>query len=92
MISTYTVSEYSNSDSTVEISYVNEDGHLHDRVIALPKDDDGNVQEEVLSDILKDLLKSVKNRESMGLLGFRDPNAVDTLAEDLPDESAAEEG
>ena len=96
MITTHIVGEYTNSDSVVEISFVNGDGHLHDRVICLPKNEDDTVNEEALSQVVKDLLKSVKDRESMGLLGFRDPDAVDTLAGDLPDvpeeEEVAEEG
>ena len=91
MIATHIVGEYTDSDSVVEISFVNEDGHLHDRVICLPKNEDDTVNEEALSQVIRDLLKSVKDRESMGLLGFRDPDAVDDLAANL-DSVSEEEG
>ena len=64
---------------------------VHDRVICLPKNEDDTVNEEALSQVVKDLLKSVKDRESMGLLGFRDPDAVDDLAANL-DSDSEEEG
>ena len=94
MITTHIVGEYSDSDSVVEISFVNGDGHFHDRVIHLPKNEDDTVNEDALSEVVRDLLKSVKTRESMGLLGFRDPDAVDPMAELLESstEVSEEEG
>lgn len=91
MISTYTLSEYTDSDSVVEVSYTNSDGHIHSRVVVLPKDSDGNTDEESLSSILRDQLKSVNDRANMGLLGFRDPNAADPTVALLEDSSSSTE-
>lgn len=73
---TYTVADYLESDSSVEVTFTNADGHTHKRQINIPHLEDGSVDEDYLQEILEGQLRGVENKIKVGAVSFTDPNAV----------------
>lgn len=74
MAITYTVAEYTEADSTVEVIFVNDDGFEHKRRVNLPKNSDGTIDEEYFSEILEGQLRGVENKLRVGAVSFIDPS------------------
>lgn len=75
MISTYTVAEYNTEDTSVQVSYVNDEGFIHKRNINIPHLEDGSIDEEYFHEILEGQLRGVNNKIAVGAISFTDPNA-----------------
>jgi len=78
MAITYTVAEYSESDSSVEVTYTNDSGFVHKRYINIPKNGEGAINEEYFNQILEDQLRGVEHKVTVGAVTFSDPNIKET--------------
>jgi hypothetical protein len=87
MISTYIVSNYQETDTTVKVEYVNHDGFIHTRTVNIPHLENGSIDQEYFNEILEGQLRGVENKESLGVITFVDPNTADEPS--APDESPA---
>jgi hypothetical protein len=74
MIITYTVAEYTTEDTSVEITFENENGFIHKRHINIPHNDDGTIDEEYFQEIIEGQLRGVENKIKIGVIKFIDPN------------------
>ena len=74
MISTYTIAEYTNEDTSVEVTYENSEGFIHKRNINIPHLEDGSIDEEYFNEILEGQLRGVNNKITVGAIGFTNPN------------------
>ena len=74
MISTYTVSEYTSEDTSVEVTYENSEGNIHKRTINIPHLENGNIDETYFQEILEGQLRGVNNKIAVGAISFTDPN------------------
>jgi hypothetical protein len=79
---TYTVAEYTTEDLSVEVTYTNEIGYVHKRMINIPKDNEGNIDQTRFDQILEDQLRGLKNKVSFGAVTFKDPNSSDDVPSD----------
>lgn len=86
---TYTVADYAEEDSTVEVTYTNADGFTHTRIINIPHLEDGSINEDYFEEILEGQLRGVENKAAIGVISFVDPDAV--VEEPLAEEPPAEE-
>jgi hypothetical protein len=73
MTITYTIGEYTQSDSSVEVIYTNDEGLEHRRHINIPKNPDGSIDEEYFEEILEGQLRGVENKLRVGAVTFVDP-------------------
>jgi hypothetical protein len=73
MAITYTIGEYIQSDSSVEVVYTNEDELEHRRHINIPKNPDGSIDEEYFAEVLEGQLRGVENKIRVGAVTFVDP-------------------
>jgi hypothetical protein len=71
---TYTVADYSPSDSTVEVTYTNAEGYTHTRTINIPHLEDGSIDADYLQEIFEGQLRGVENKVAVGAITFVDPN------------------
>ena len=74
MTITYTVAEYTAEDSSVEVTYTNDAGLVYKRIVNIPKDAEGAINEEYFNQILEDQLRGVENKVVVGAATFRDPS------------------
>ena len=74
MISTYKVAEYSEGDTSVEVTYENSDGFIHNRTINIPHFEDGSINTEYFNEILEGQLRGVNNKLMVGAITFINPN------------------
>lgn len=74
---TYTVASYVEEDTTVEVTYTNDDGFIHTRRINIPHLEDGSIDEDYFNKILEDQLRGVENKVAIGVIHFSDPNAIE---------------
>ena len=72
---TYTVADFQDSDTTVEVTYTNADSHEHKRTLNIPHLENGDVDTEYWQEILEGQLRGVQNKASLGVISFVDPNA-----------------
>ena len=72
---TYTVADFQDSDTTVEVTYTNADSHEHKRTLNIPHLEIGDVDTEYWQEILEGQLRGVQNKASLGVISFVDPNA-----------------
>lgn len=95
MAITYTVAEYIKADSTVQVTFTDDNGFEHKRQVNLPKNSDGTIDEEYFAEILEGQLRGVENKLRVGAVAFTDPNAVteesSTIAHEVVIEASAEE-
>lgn len=74
---TYTVADYAEEDTTVEVTYTNADGFTHTRVINIPHLEDGSIDEDYFNEILEGQLRGVVNKAAIGVISFVDPDATE---------------
>ncbi len=71
----YTFAGIGATDTTVAVTYTNDDGFTHERSINIPRLEDGSVDEEYYQEILEGQLRGVENKLKVGVISFTDPNA-----------------
>jgi hypothetical protein len=74
MITTYIVDEFEPSSRQVKITFVNEEGLVHERQINIPHFDDGSIDEEYFQEIIEGQLRGVENKIKIDVIRFTDPN------------------
>jgi hypothetical protein len=85
----YTVAEFEDTASSVEVTYIDENEWVYSRQVNIPRDESGQVNQEEFDQILYSQLLGVNNKKSIGIVVFKDPNAVE--ATETTEESASEE-
>jgi hypothetical protein len=83
MISTYIVSSYQETDTTVKVEYINHEGFVHSRTINIPHLENGSIDHDYFNEVLEGQLRGVENKEFLGVITFVDPNAVEEVVEEL---------
>ena len=73
MAITYTVAEYAIEDRTVEVTFENSEGLVHKRIINIPHNEDGSIDEEYFQQILEGQLRGVENKLRVGAVTFIEP-------------------
>lgn len=76
MITTYTVADYLESDRHVEVTYTNDEGFVHKRMVNIPHLSDGSIDETYFEEILDGQLRGVNNKLVVEAITFVDPNAI----------------
>ena len=71
----YTCAGIGATDTTVSVTYTNDDGFTHEISINIPRLEDGSVDEEYYQEILEGQLRGVENKLKVGVISFTDPNA-----------------
>ena len=91
MTLTYVVAEFSEEDSTVDVTYTNESGHTHRRSVRIPRTPEGTLDEDLWDTILAEQLEGLKRKIEVGAANFVDPNAPDDIpnADIVEDDSSA---
>lgn len=77
MITTYIVDEFEPSDKNVKITFVNDEGLIHERNINIPHFEDGSVDEDYFQEIIVGQLRGVENKIKVNVIQFVDPNQVE---------------
>ena len=72
---TYTVADFEDSDTTVEVTYTNADSHEHKRTLNIPHLENGDIDSDYWQEILVGQLRNVQNKIGAGVISFSDPNA-----------------
>lgn len=75
MAITYTVAEYAVEDKTVEVTFENSEGFVHKRVVNIPHNEDGTIDEDYFQEILEGQLRGVENKLKVGAVTFIDPTS-----------------
>ena len=74
MAITYEVAEIG-PEGPVEVTYTNEAGHTHKRQVNVPRDENGEVLQELFDEILEGQLRGVQNKLLVGAVSFTDPTS-----------------
>jgi hypothetical protein len=77
MITTYIVDEFESTDKNVKITFVNDEGFIHERNINIPHFEDGSVDEDYFQEIIVGQLRGVENKLIVNAIQFVDPNQVE---------------
>jgi hypothetical protein len=77
MITTYIVDEFESTDKNVKITFVNDEGFIHERTINIPHLEDGSVDEDYFEEIIQGQLRGVENKLRVNAVQFVDPNQVE---------------
>jgi hypothetical protein len=77
MITTYIVDEFELTDKNVKITFVNDEGFIHERNINIPHFEDGSVDEDYFEEIIQGQLRGVENKLRVNAVQFVDPNQVE---------------
>jgi hypothetical protein len=77
MITTYIVDEFEPTDKNVKITFVNDEGFIHERSINIPHFEDGSVDEDYFQEIIVGQLRGVENKIKVNAIQFVDPNQVE---------------
>lgn len=75
MAITYTVAEYTVEDKTVEVTFENSEGLVHKRVVNIPHNEDGTIDEDYFQEILEGQLRGVENKLKVSAVTFIDPTS-----------------
>lgn len=87
---TYSISDFEETDNTVEVTYTNADGHTHVRTLNIPHLEDGTIDQEYWEEILEGQLLGVEHKVRVNAVNFVDPNAEpDDATEPASDDTAA---
>jgi hypothetical protein len=79
---TYEVAEYQEEDKNVEVTYTrSSDGYIYKRMVNIPHNLDGTIDEQYFEDILHGQLSGVINKYKAGVVEFRDPTEVPETTE-----------
>ena len=80
MITTYIVDEFEPTDRNVKITFVNDDGFIHERNINIPHLEDGSVDENYFQEIIEGQLRGVENKIKVNAIQFVDPDNIVGIA------------
>ena len=69
------IAEYSDTDTSVEVTFTNSDGWTISRTVNIPRNENGSVDEEQLNQIVNDQNLGLFNKVKLGVCEFVDPNA-----------------
>ena len=75
MAITYTKPEIANSETSVNVTFTNDDGFVFTRSINVPYKD-GELDEAEWDQRLEDHLRAVIHKSALGVISFTDPNAI----------------
>ena len=75
---TYDVATFTDTDTTAEVTYTNNEGHVHIRRLNIARTEDGTLDSIKWQEILDGQERNVQNKVSLGVISFQDP------AEQLP--------
>lgn len=81
-ITEYTVAEFEDDASSVEVTYVDDNEYVYSRRVNIPRDSSGQLNQQEFDQILYQQLLGVNNKRAVGVAVFKDPNAVENT-EDL---------
>jgi len=73
---TFTIADYSEQDTQVEVTYFNEENFVHKRFVNIPHLSDGTIDNDYFNEILEGQRLNVINKERIGLISFEDPDLV----------------
>jgi hypothetical protein len=73
---TFTIADYSEQDTQVEVTYFNEENFVHKRFVNIPHLSDGTIDNDYFNEILEGQRLNVINKERIGLISFKDPDLV----------------
>lgn len=76
-ITTYTVADYLETDRHVEVTFTNDEGFVHKRMVNIPHLPDGSIDEAYFTEILEGQLRGVNNKLVVNAISFVDPNATE---------------
>ena len=82
---TYEVATYLAEDTSVEVTFTNEEGYIHKRNVNIPHLENGSVDTVYFAEILEGQLRGVENKIAVGAISFTDPNAVEEVAPNAGD-------
>jgi hypothetical protein len=88
MTITYTLSEFEPTDKQVKITFLNEEGLVHERHINIPHLEDGSVDETYLQEIIEGQLRGVENKIRVNAITFIEP--VESTPIELTETETAE--
>ena len=77
---TYTVADFADSDTTVQVTYTNEAGGVHTRDLRIPRTSEGTIDQELWNQILEEQFIGLKRKIEVGAIRFVDPE----VTEDIP--------
>ena len=83
---TYTIADFEDSDTTVEVTYTNADSHEHKRTLNIPHLENGDIDTDYWQEILEGQLRNVQNKIGTGVISFVDPNAEPEGASETTEE------
>ena len=69
------ISEYIDTDTSVEVTFTNSDGWIFSRTVNIPRNENGSIDEEELNQIVNDQNLGLSNKVRLGVCKFVDPNA-----------------
>jgi hypothetical protein len=69
---TYQVENFSDNDDSVEVTYTNENNQQHKRILNIPKNSDGTLNETYWKEILEGQLRGVQRKYEVGAISFND--------------------
>ena len=69
---TYELGNYQSGDKTVEVTFTNEEGLIHKRMVNIPYEN-GSIDRNYFQEILEGQLRGVENKLKVGAISFIDP-------------------
>ncbi len=91
-VTQYSVAEYESDATQTEVTYTDDQGFTYTRSVNIPRNADGEVDEEYFQEILNGQLLGVNHKRSVGVAVFKDPNIVeDDLAANANAETPPED-
>ena len=70
---TFTVPDYSISDTSVEVTFFNEDQLIHKRIVNIPHKTDGTIDEEYFEEVLRGQARGLEHKAKVGIVSFKSP-------------------
>jgi len=77
---TYTIDDYIEEDTQVEVTYINSKGFTYTRSVNIPHLEDGSIDQNYFEEILQSQLMGVINKEKTNVITFVDPNETVGIA------------
>lgn len=75
---TFTIPEYSDDDTSVEITFFNEDNLINKRIINIPHNSDGTVDEDYFIEIIEGQIRGLEHKVKVGVASFKDPSEFES--------------
>ena len=91
MAITYSHPELTKGQKTVTVKFVNDDGLELTKVVNIPYNSDGSLNESYFQEILEGQLRSVEYKVSVGALEFGEPEPENTYVPPMWEEPTSSE-